>query len=199
MLDIDFSRYYWKNSFISLRLQREEDWESRIWNKYDSEMRFFMNDEIELPIDIDIYKQWHIDLIQKHKADSNDNSVLLAIENNDGEHVGVCNLYGIDERHGRFGPVGIEINSAHRNKGYATVAYRMLGRYMFNERRMHKWNNGYIEGNAASAAMHKKVGFIIEGIRPDTVFHDGRYWSEVLCGMTEVQFFENEKTLSLLK
>ena len=198
MLEIDFSNYYWKNSFIQLRLQREDDWEARIYSKYNSELRFFMNDDIELPVDVDLYKQWHIDLIQKHRAESNSNSILFAIENDNGEHVGVCNLYGIDERHGRFGPVGIEINIAHRNKGYGTAAFRMIGRYMFKERRMHKWNSGYVEGNDASAAMHKKLGFIVEGIRPDSIYHDGKYRGEVMCGITETQFFENEKALPLL-
>ena len=157
-----------------------------------------MNDDIELPVDVDLYKQWHIDLIQKHRAESNSNSILFAIENDNGEHVGVCNLYGIDERHGRFEPVGIEINVSHRNKGYGTAAFRMIGRYMFNERRMHKWNSGYVEGNNASAVMHKKLGFIVEGVRPDSIYHDGKYRGEVMCGITETQFFENEKTLPLL-
>jgi RimJ/RimL family protein N-acetyltransferase len=195
MSEINRENYYWKNSFIQLRLQREEDWENRIDSKYDSEQRFYLNDDIELPVDADIYRQWHIDLIQKHRSESNPNSILLAIENSDGEHVGACNIWSINERHGIFGPVGIEINTAYRNKGYGTAALRMIGNYMFKERRMHKWNSGYVEGNAASAAMHKRLGFIIEGIRPDSVYHDGKYWGEVLCGITEMQFFENEKSL----
>ena len=196
---IDYTKYYWQNSLVRLRLQREEDWETRIANCYDSEARVLFNDEIELPVDRDAYRQWHTDLIQKWKAEPDPDSILFAIENGAGEHIGVCNLYGIDERHGKFGPVGIELNVPFRNKGYGTVACRMIGQYMFLERRMHKWNSGYMEGNAASAALHKKLGFLIEGICTDMTFHDGRYWNAVLCGMTEAQFFENEKKLPPLE
>lgn len=199
MSDIDFSKYYWSNGLIRLRLQREEDWEARLCNKYDSEARLLFNDDIELPVDIDNFKQEQMDFIRSCNSNTNKDTILLAIENNAGEHVGICNLFGINERHGRFGPVGIEINIKHRNKGYGTAAYRMIGHYMFNERRMHKWNNGYMEKNTASAMFHKKLGFIIEGIRPDFFFNNGNYSSEVLCGMTDTQFFENEKNLPPLR
>ena len=60
---------------------------------------------------------------------------------------------------------------------------------------MHKWNNGYLEENKASAALHKRLGFEIEGIQKDIHFHEGRYWNVVICGMTETQFYENEKRM----
>jgi len=186
MREIDYSKYYWKSNTILLRPPKAEDWEEQIHNMFDSAARFLFNDEIDMPVDIDEFKQF--DKIDR-------GFICFAIENNAGKHVGIANLFGIDERHGKFGPVGIQINPPDRGKGYALAAFRMLGRYMFNERRMHKWNSGYVEGNVASAALHKKTGFTIEGIQADMVFHEGRYWNQVMCGVTETQFFENEKTL----
>jgi len=183
--------YFWQNDLIRLRMQREEDWQATMPNQLDSEARVLFNDEIDLPVDEDAYRQGTAEWIEKNKGSAD--TLLFAIENAAGEHVGICNLFGIDERHGNFGPIGIEINTAHRKKGYGLAAYRILGRYMFSERRMHKWNSGYLEPNAASAAFHKKMGFVIEGVRKDRVFHDGKYWNEVLCGMTEEQFFAREK------
>ena len=189
MFEIDYSKYYWKNDFIQIRQPKIDDWETLIYNMYDSIARFYFNDEIELPIDVDSIKQWLVDSLKPGALAH----ISLAIENNDGKHVGIANIFGIDERNGRFGPIGIQINPTDRKKGYGVAACRMLGRYMFNERRMHKWNSGYLEENKASEALHKKLGFNIEGVQKDMCFHEGRYWNQVLCGMTEIQFFNNEK------
>jgi RimJ/RimL family protein N-acetyltransferase len=197
MLEIDYSKYYWKNSLVGLRHGKYEDWEEQIHNNYDNIARFFFNEEIELPVDIEAFKRCFIH--DGSRPQETDRTFLgLVIENNDGKHVGVMNVFGIDERNGRFGVVGIQINPQDRNKGYGAAAYRLLGKYMFKERRMHKWNNGYMEENKASEALHKKLGFKIEGVQRDMYFHEGRYWNQVLCGMTEAEFFENEKHLPLL-
>ena len=190
-MNIDYSMYYWKNNFITLRQPKEEDWEHLIHSMFDSQGRFFFNEQIDLPIDIERYKR-RTEFTEPEKLAY----ICFAIENCEGNHVGIANLFNIDERNGTFGPIGIVINPAHRGMGYAAAAYRMLGRYMFNERRMHKWNNGYMEENKASAALHKKLGFVIEGVQKDMYYHEGRYWNQVLCGMTETQFFVNEKRLS---
>ncbi len=193
-MNIDYSNYYWKNSLITLRRPKEGDWEYLIHHMYESQGRFFFNDEIDLPTDIEEYKK-RTEFVEPEKLPY----TCFAIENSDGKHVGIANLFGIDERNGNFGPIGIVINPADRGKGYAVAAYRMLGRYMFCERRMHKWNNGYLEENKASAALHKRLGFEIEGIQKDIHFHEGRYWNVVICGMTETQFYENEKRMPSLK
>jgi len=189
-MEIDYSGYYWKNSVISLRRPKEDDWEYLVHHMFDSQGRFFFNAEIDLPTDLELYKR-RTEFLEPEKL----NYTCFAIENNEGKHVGIANLFNIDERNGTFGPIGIVINPTDRGKGYALAAYRMLGKYMFNERRMHKWNSGYIEGNKASEALHKKIGFIIEGVQKDMYYHEGRYWNHVICGMTETQFFENEKRL----
>jgi len=193
-MTIDYSNYYWKNSLITLRQPIEDDWRELVHHMFDSQGRFFFNEEIDMPTDLERYRNRFIENLEPGKL----SYTCFAIENNEGKHVGIANLFGVDERHGSFGPIGILVNPMDRGKGYATAAYRMLGRYMFNERRMHKWNNGYMEENKASAAMHKKLGFEIEGIQKDMWFHDGRYWNQVLCGLTEKQFFENEASLPTL-
>lgn len=185
-MNIDYSKYYWKNDMITLRQPKPGDWEYLIHHMFDSQERFFFNDEIDMPVDIDEYRK-------KFEEREKPAYISFAIENAKGEHVGIANLFGIDERNGVFGPIGILINPAHRNKGYAAAALKMLGKYMFNERRMHKWNSGYVEGNAASAALHNKIGFEIEGVAKDMCFHDGRYWNHVICGITAEQFFERNK------
>ena len=184
MIEIDYSKYYWKNEIITLRQPIESDWEYCAQNMFHSESRVFFETEIEMPTDIERYRRRFIE-----NADKDHGFTCFAIENSEGRHVGLCNLFGVNERHGVFGPIGIQINVNERGKGYGTAAFRMLGKYMFNERRMHKWNSEYIEGNFGSAALHEKIGFEIEGVRKDVHFINGRYWNVVLAGITEEQFF----------
>jgi len=181
-MDIDYSNYFWNGELITLRQPKEDDWQEIVPHMFDTRMRFFFTEEVEMPTDLEQYRKNFIERLGK--ADYTG----FAIENNDGQHVGIANLFGIDERNGTFGPVGILINAHSRGRGYASAAYQLLGRYMFRERRMHKWNSGYIEGNTASAALHKKLGFEIEGLQRDMYFHDGRYWNQVICGITCEEF-----------
>ncbi len=190
-MNIDYSKYYWKNDLIMLRRPKEEDWELLIHHMFDSQGRFFFSEQIDMPIDAEEYKK-RSEFTEPEKL----NYICFAIENCEGKFVGIANLFSVDERNGTFGPIGIVINPSDRGKGYAVAAYRMLGRYMFGERRMHKWNNGYMEENKSSEALHRKLGFVIEGIQKDMWYHEGRYWNQVICGMTETQFYENEKRIA---
>ena len=121
------------------------------------------------------------------------NKIHFAVENSEGKHIGVALIHNIDEQHGNFGPIAIQINVNERGKGYGVAVYQMLGNYMFNERRMHKWNSGYMEGNTGSAKLHKKIGFEVEGVRKDMVFINGKYRNEVILGITAERFFMNNK------
>ena len=185
---VDYSNYYWKNDFIHLRELRENDWEDFLPGRFESRNRFFLNEEIELPVNVDAYRKKYIENLEAGPT----KHISFAIENNSGKIVGWANIFDIDERNGKFGPIGIQINSMYRKMGYAAATYRMLGNYMFNERRMHKWNSAYLENNEASKALHKKLGFIIEGVQKDMVFHEGRYWDLVLAGITETIFKEKK-------
>lgn len=187
-MDIDYSKYYYKNDLILLRMPKESDWEALVYNQFDSEGRFLFNEEIEMPTNIEIFKKQYLEGLESDKKDY----ICFVIENSEGNHVGIANLFNVNERSGNFGPIGLQINPNYRHKGYGLSALRMLGKYMFNERRMHKWNSGYIESNQASANLHKKLGFEIEGIQKDIHFHQGKYFNQVICGMTETQFFKNE-------
>lgn len=185
-MKIDFTKYYWKNNLIQLRQPKAEDWPHICQSFYYSEDRFMFDGEIELPLDIEGFKEGYMEQLQK-KHDY----LSFAILDLEEKHAGIANVFGIDERHGCFGPVGVQINSAERGKGYALSALRMIGNYMFKERRMHKWESGCTKGNIASESLHKIMGFIQEGLRRENTYHDGRYWDEVLYGMTREEFYSN--------
>lgn len=187
-MNIDFTQYYWKNDQIQMRQPKDEDFDFVCPDFYRSEDRFRFDGEIELPLDPDGYRQKYQDQRQG-KTDY----LQFAILDNHGKHVGIANIFGIDERHGCFGPIGVQINSADRGKGYAFSAMRMLGMYMFQERRMHKWESGCLKGNTASERLHEKLGFMTEGVRRENSYHAGKYWDEMLYGITAEEFMGKHK------
>jgi RimJ/RimL family protein N-acetyltransferase len=122
--------------------------------------------------------------------------IMFAAQTLSGEIVGGLNLNSINERQGTFG-IGIQIHTGERGKGYGTAAMRILLKYAFLERRLTKFNSGCVEGNAASAAMHKKLGCVQEGVQRQVYYHEGRYYDHWLFGLTSDEFVENERRLSI--
>lgn len=185
-MTIDFSEYYWKDELIRLRQPKEDDWQFMCQSFYRSEDRFMFNSEIELPLDTEGFQNRWIEHMQNQS-----NYLPFAILDKNEKHVGIANIFGIDERHGCFGPIGVQINFEDRGKGYALSALRILGNYMFRERRMHKWESGCTRGNTSSEQLHMKLGFIQEGLRRENTYHDGKYWDEILFGMTRDEFLNS--------
>ena len=72
---------------------------------FDSQGRFFFNEEIDLPVDVEQYKG-RPEFINPEQLPY----LCFAIENSQGKHVGIANLFNVNERHGTFGPIGIVIN-----------------------------------------------------------------------------------------
>ena len=183
-MDIDFSRYYWQDEKIRIRKATVDDWETFYSNYYDSEARFFLDSEIELPRDPDNAKEHWRQYIERS---SENNKFGFTIETYDGQFVGGASLNGVDERNGTFG-LGLVIDRNLRGQGYGTRALRILFDYAFNERRLHKYNSFIIEGNIASETMLIKIGCKHEGVVRETIFHRGRYWNEVHYGITADEF-----------
>jgi RimJ/RimL family protein N-acetyltransferase len=187
MENIDYSKYYWQNDKVRLRPIRMEDWKEYHHNLYDNEARFFLDSEIELPVDEQTaeqrWKNWLGDGFDKN------NRIRLTIETLDGINVGGLNLNGIDERNGTFG-IGMQINREFRGKGYGTSAMKILLDYAFNERRLNKYQCFVIEGNIASETMLKKLGCVKEGVIRGTTYHNGKYWNEIHYGLFAKEFNE---------
>ncbi len=189
MEPIAYDKYYWQNELVRLRATTPEDWEEAYPSLYDSEARFLLEEEVELP---------------PVKANNQENSrrwdnfnqetgrIMFTIETPDGKAVGGLNLNNINERHGTF-CIGIQIFTGERGKGYGTAAMRILLKYAFLERRLNKFNSGWLEGNAGSEKMHKKIGCIQEGRLRQMSYHEGRYYDWIRVGLTKDEFIENER------
>jgi RimJ/RimL family protein N-acetyltransferase len=179
-----YDGYFWHDDLVRLRAIRLDDWRHHYDNRFDTAGRLLVDYLVELPP-----TESEAVAFAEEFADFRNASrrVMFSIENHDGELVGGLNLNSIDERNGTFS-IGIQIDRGQRGKGYGTAAMRMLLRYAFEERRLHKFNVGVLEGNLASSRMMETLGCTKEGVRRQVVYSGGRYFDEILFGMTAREF-----------
>jgi len=188
----DASYNFWEGNKIRLRALRESDWEQRHKESSDSNGLRLFNSGVELPKTEEMVKEF----IRKYVDFKNtEEMIVFAIESLEGEHVGGINLLSIDYKNGTFS-VGLRIYRPHRNKGYGEEALRIVLRYAFLERRLQKCNSGCLSINVPSIAVHKRIGFQEEGLRRRCVYMNGKYYDELLFGLTREDFEENEKLAS---
>ena len=188
MKPISYDNYYWQNELVRLRAWTAEDWEASYPSLFDSPARFLLQELVELP---PVMVPWREENMSWANFNPETGRLAFAIETLAGEVVGGLNLNSINERQGTFG-IGIQIHTGERGKGYGTAAMRILLKYAFLERRLNKFNSGCVEGNAASAAMHKRLGCVQEGVRRQMYYHEGRYFDWWLFGLTGDEFVERQ-------
>ena len=121
-------------------------------------------------------------------AKGNDNlSPFLILEDLDGNRVGIATPSVEDSRVGVF-TCGMNILSEYRCKGCASEALLLILRFYFDQLRFHKFNASVYSYNEPSNRMCEKLGFVVEGRRRETVFTDGKYYDEILYGLTADEF-----------
>ncbi len=189
MKPISYDKYYWQNDLVRLRAGTFEDWEEAYPSNFDSEARFLLQEEIELP-PVEVTAQEQSRQVAGFSPETG--RLMFTVETLDGIAVGGLNLNSVNERNGTFS-IGIHIWVGFRSKGYGTAAMRILLKYAFLERRLNKFNSGGVEGNVASTTMHKKLGCVQEGVRRQMYYSDGRYFDWMLFGLTKDEFVENER------
>lgn len=180
----NYQNYFWQNHLVRLRAMKEEDWESHYYNRFDTPARRLLNYEVELPPTVEEAQS-----MTKHFQNFNQESgrIMFTIETLDGINLGGGNINSIDEKNGTFS-IGIQIDRDHRNRGYGSAAFEILLRYAFFERRLNKYYGSVLEGNIASATMLMKLGCHEEGRRVEMVYTNGKYYDEILYGLTKTAF-----------
>lgn len=120
-----------------------------------------------------------------------DEAMIFTIETHGGDYVGSLNLGGVDRRNGTFSS-GTRLSAAHRGKGYALEAKRIVLRYAFHEMRLQKYNIRCLETNAAVIRHATLLGCREEGRIRRNVFTDGRFYDELLFGLTREEWEAEE-------
>ncbi|GIP27230.1 hypothetical protein J23TS9_23600 [Paenibacillus sp. J23TS9] len=189
MKEINYTHYFWQDEVLRLRSIQAEDWEGHYYNRFDTPARRLLECAVELPPTITEAKKF---AESYSDFDSGNGRIMFTIESLQGENIGGINLNSIDERNGTFS-IGIQVDQDFRGQGYGTRAVRILLRYAFFERRLHKFNDCVLEGNEPSATMMKKLGCVQEGIRREVIYTDGQYHNLILFGLTKNEFIEHER------
>lgn len=107
-------------------------------------------------------------------------SVVLAIVKKDDDvHIGNIGIHEINWRN-NTGVFGIIIGepAAHKN-GYGTEAANLLFKYAFETLNLRKIRSLVMAPNMPSTKLHKKLGFLEEGVRKKEWFVDGAYLDDI--------------------
>ena len=126
---------------------------------------------------------------ERLERESKPETYRFMIDTLDGVTVGSINAHDVDLRMGTFS-YGLGVYEEFRRQGYASEAVILMMRYYFNELRMHKCNVQVWSFNEASIGLHEHLGFVHEGRVQDVYFTDGRYYDDILFGMTREEFIE---------
>jgi RimJ/RimL family protein N-acetyltransferase len=186
---LDYSRYFWQGEKVRLRPLRTEDAERAFIDSLDSPARRALQLGIELPTSVELLRE----SLDKWVGCKDDGGVIIfTIETLDGEDVGGISYHSRNRKNGTFS-LGLVVARAHRGKGYAEDAARILLRYAFWERRYQKCNSACVSSNAESIRLHQKLGFLEEGRRRRQWFLDGEFQDDVLFGLTREEFDAREK------
>ncbi len=185
---MDDNRYFWQGHLTRLRPLSVDDMEDALRDRLDSPGRQMLQLGIELPTSADAMRAR---LAERADCRDVDGLILFTIENLDGQNVGGLSYHTRNRKDGTFS-FGVRVTTPFRGRGYAGDAVRILLRYGFLERRYHKCNSACVENNVASIRLHLALGFLQEGRQRETIFYNGRYYDELLFGLTRDEFDAND-------
>ena len=89
---------------------------------------------------------------------------LAIVLNSEAKVIGGVSLDAIDFQHGTAGG-GMWLNTKYHNRGYGTEAFAARLRFAYEELRLRRIENGFLQGNAASCKMMQKLGYKWEGLK----------------------------------
>ncbi|CAN5298933.1 GNAT family protein [soil metagenome] len=115
--------------------------------------------------------------------DITDRNLHLVIEAEDWI-IGQVNLKNDENLPSRAANFGILIGAGYIGRGYGTEASKILLDYAFGVLGYHKINLDLFEYNARARKMYEKIGFVHEGRRRENHWSRGRFWDDILMGIT---------------
>lgn len=116
-----------------------------------------------------------------------DVAVFSVVELATGELVGDALLWAIDQ-HNRSAHIGIAMRPACRGRGLGLDVVRVLCRYGFQLRGLHRLQLETLSDNHAMIAVAEKLGFTREGIIRDSSWVNGRFMDDVVFGLLAEEF-----------
>ena len=98
--------------------------------------------------------------------------------------IGGTSVSSINVQHGTARG-GIWLNANYHGQGYGSEAFGKRIEFAFNELKLRRLENGYLEGNQASFKMQEKFGYVLEGKRRKGFLcrADGQLKDEYITGL----------------
>jgi RimJ/RimL family protein N-acetyltransferase len=118
---------------------------------------------------------------------ASDAAVFAVTELATGELAGEALLWGVD-LHNRSAHVGLSLRPACRGRGLGEDTVRVLCRYGFALRGLHRLQLETLTDNHAMIAAAKRVGFTREGIIRGSSWVDGQWADDVIFGLLAAEF-----------
>ena len=104
----------------------------------------------------------------------------LCICQDDGNVIGLIDLFDFDPKNHRAGLGIIVIDVKNRNKGTGTEAISLLSEYTFSILQLRQLYVNIAEDNKLSIHLFEKLGFQLVGVKKDWIYSEGIYKNELL-------------------
>lgn len=142
--------------------------------------------ELHFPSSMDFHHTW----FQNLKNDKLNQRFVVDVP--DIGIIGISTIINIDWRNSHAWHGLVLGDSSHRGKGYGVDAIMATMRYAFDELNLERLDGAMIEYNEHSIATYcgKKVGWKEEGRRRNYFFRKGRYWDQVVVGVTKQDYLD---------
>ena len=180
------SHNYWQGERFRLRAIEAEDAPIFFaWNQ-DSEM-MLMVDRLHFPTSKKFVADWVQKTAVKQSEESDD--FFFVIESLAGELMGMIHPHKCDRLVGDF-TYGVAVQRQFQREGVAREAIVMVLRHYFRELRYQKVTVKVFGYNEASKRLHESMGFLLEGQIRRAALHNGRFYDDLIYGMTKEEFEE---------
>lgn len=176
--------HYWQGERILLRPMRLDDAALWLEEDNDSPTLRFLNYGMTLPSSAQTANSF-----AERFTDFNNREerIMFSIETLDGELVGGINIHSMNQKNGTF-ETGTRIYRPYRGMGYGFEAKCIVLRYAFHELRYQKYNIRCLETNEPMIRHAKRLGCLQEGRIRQHIYTDGRYYDELIFGLTRAEF-----------
>jgi len=140
---------------------------------------------IHFPSSMDYHKKWFCNL-------QNDPlNQRFAIEAPDVGLIGLTSMIKIDWRNNHAWHGVMLGDKDIRGKGYGYDNLMTCMRYAFDEMHLERLDGSIIEYNTIAYHLYcEKLGWVAEGRRRNYFFRRGRYWDEIVVGITKDDYYQ---------
>ncbi|MBK9329820.1 MAG: GNAT family N-acetyltransferase [Sphingobacteriales bacterium] len=115
----------------------------------------------------------------------------FAIETKDQGIIGLSSIMQIDWKNNHAWHGIVLGDKDIRGKGYGIDAVMATMRYAFDELHLERLDGSMIEYNNVSISFYcNKLGWKKEGVRRNYYYRKGRYWDEIIVGITRKDYEE---------